>query len=640
MKLQNIHGFADIDAYVSYRLSLYADREKSLETLFGLMFDESENIMLETTDGYRITKTTYGQFKKKILAVAPTVADVFSEVASGGIIGLYMQNSPEWLLAFWAILAAGYRVLLMNTRLADETLDALLSEYGVCGVISDSKAFSVKTVMKDEALVPSDKTLSFRPFGKEVLFMSSGTSDCVKLSVYTGENFYYQVCDSANIIATCPDIKRHYEGELKQLVLLPLCHVFGFIAVYLWFGFFARTFVFPRDLDPATIQRTVKKHKVTHIFAVPMVWEAVAKAAIGKIKARGDKTYSRFLRVTQLVNSLGRGGDFVARRFLREVREGLFGDSVLFLISGGSDISRTALEFFNGIGYHLANGYGMTEIGITSLEKSASKKILNSGSIGAPFGHTEYKLDERGCLCVRGKTRASRILSGGKVYLARPDEWFSTGDMMRFENGRYYCEGRADDLIICEDGENLNPRLAEEILLSDGIDKLCIFQKEDKTVALVASIPGIYGKEKIGALYERLLLAIAKAKLDRVIRSVYFTSEGLLASGEFKLSRKKIAFRIRDGLLRTFDPALIDDSSDELFDRLENDLRACFAESLGKSPDEIGKDSHFFRDLGGTSMDYFVLLGAIRTKLGVEIANSDTLRLATVSEFVAYLQNT
>ena len=51
MKLNNVHGFADIDTYVSYKLALYTEREKNFNTLFELMFDESDNVMLETTDG-------------------------------------------------------------------------------------------------------------------------------------------------------------------------------------------------------------------------------------------------------------------------------------------------------------------------------------------------------------------------------------------------------------------------------------------------------------------------------------------------------------------------------------------------------------------------------------------------------------
>lgn len=637
MKLDNIHGFGTIDEYVRYKLNIYMPKEKNFETLFQMMFDEQDNIMVETTDGYRIKKTTYGDVKKEILAAVPTIQKRFADVPAGKMIGLYMANCPQWLVAFWAILGAGYCPLLMNTRLSDGVLEDILEQYGVGGVISDGKMFRVPTVLKDQALAPAGEEPVVRPFGKEVLFMSSGTSDKVKICAYTGENFYYQICDSANIVATCPDITRHYEGQLKHLVLLPLCHVFGFIAVYLWFGFFSRTFVFPKDLDPATIQKTVKKHKVTHIFAVPMVWEAVAKAATGKIKSRGEKTYNRFLRAMHMVNSTGKLGDTLARKLLSEVREGLFGDSIQFMISGGSEINPATLEFFNGIGYHLANGYGMTEIGITSVEKASSRKILNIGSIGAPFGYTEYSIDEKGCLLVRGKTRASRILCHGSEAVAEDDVWFNTGDMMRREKGRYFTQGRSDDLIIGADGENLNPLLAENALQVAGIDRVCVF--EDKGVTVVASVPGCYTPERITALYEKLVAAAAEAKLDKVISRIWFTGESLLAPADFKVSRKKIAQRIRDGQLQVFDPANIREHSQQLLEGLQKDLRDLFAQVLDKDPQSIGADTHFFRDLGGTSMDYYTLLGLIKDKIGVQVITAEGEHFATVRQFADYLQD-
>ena len=147
MKLQNIHGFSGIDAYVHYKLSVYAQKEKNFETLFEMMFDEKSNIMVETTDGYRINKITYGQFKSNILAIVPTVARLFSQIPQGGMIGLYMENCPQWLQLFWAILAAGYCPLLMNTRLSHAVLEDILAQYQVKGVISEGKQFSVTTVM-------------------------------------------------------------------------------------------------------------------------------------------------------------------------------------------------------------------------------------------------------------------------------------------------------------------------------------------------------------------------------------------------------------------------------------------------------------------------------------------------------------
>ncbi len=637
MKLTNIHGFRTIDDYVKYKLEKYSGKEKSFESLFELMFDETDNVMTEISDGYRITKTTYGQFKQKVTSIVPTLVRLFSDVPAGEMIGLYMANCPEWLQIFWGILAAGYSPLLLNTRLSDEVIEETLKTHAVRCVVSDGKRFGVKTVMKEEAAAASAEEYSPRPFGKEVIFMSSGTTSKVKLCAYTGENFYYQICDSARIIEQCPKIKAHCEGELKQLVLLPFCHVFGFIAVYLWFGFFQRTFVFPRDLNPETIQRTVKKHKVTHIFAVPMVWEAVHKAAMRKIRERGDATLRRFTAVSRTVNRLGAAGDFLAKRLLSEVREGLFGDSIRFLITGGSHIKTETLAFFNGIGYHLVNGYGMTEIGITSVEKTSKKKIANTASIGAPFGYTEYSIDGSGTLLVRGKTRASRIMQGASVTVTDYDAWFCTGDIMRCEGGRYYFDGRADDLIVGEDGENLNPILAERELQTRGADGICLYSGKDG-VTLLVSVPGIFSDAKLKAVYAALEERIAASKLNAAIKKIFFTHESLLRPGEFKLNRHRLAERVDLGEVRTFDPRAIDEHIAALSEGIEKELASCFAEALGKEASAISAEDDFFRDLDGTSLDYFTLLGIVKSRLGVDLVTTGGTKLSTVKAFADHIK--
>ena len=122
-----------------------------------------------------------------------------------------------------------------------------------------------------------------------------------------------------------------------------------------------------------------------------------------------------------------------------------------------------------------------------------------------------------------------------------------------------------------------------------------------------------------------------------MIRTVYFTGDALLAPGEFKLSRSSVAARIESGALRVFSPAELGERGEALFAGLEQDLAALFAEVLGKDVAEIGRDSHFFRDLGGTSMDYYALLGLIRGRLGAQIEVAEAAELATVAQLYAYL---
>ncbi len=639
MKLTNVCGFDNIEAFVEDKVERYRKEDKTLKALFEYMFSETDNVMAEITDGYRIKKVTYGEFKRCIVSAAPTLSALLCDVPSGSIVGLCMSNSMDWIKAFWAILMCGYRPLLMNTSFSDELLESILAEYSVAAVVSDKKSFSVKTVMADEALAASDETLTEAKFGTEVLFMSSGTTNKVKLCAYTGESFFHQVCDSLMVVKSCPEIARHYKGELKQLVLLPLYHVFGFIAVYLWFGFFSRTFVFLKDMNPTTIQNTVKKHEVTHIFAVPLVWEKVCRAAKRRVRERGEKTYNKFSRALALSPRLGPFGEVFAKRALREVREGLFGDSICFLISGGGGIERETLEFFNGIGYHLANGYGMTEIGITSVETSNKQAIRDLGSIGSPFGEMEYMRDGSGELLVKGKARATRILVGGDEYISDLDEWFHTKDLVSVRDGRYYHEGRMDDLLVGSDGENLNPTLIEPSLCVAGCSAVCLIGDGEHKPMLLASAQGCYSTAKVNAIYASLDAAITAAKLEGSIKKAVLTTDPLMEDGDFKISRKKIRDKYLSGGFCVIDRERVSEHVEAAIDGLEREVAECFAEALDRDADSISPTANFFTELDGSSLDYYVLLNIVKNKYSVEISESEREELATVRDFCDHIRH-
>ncbi len=636
MQLTNIRGFRTINEYVSWKIAEYSKCEKNFATLFEYMFSERDNTMAEISDGYRVKKLTYGEFSDNVLKLAPSLRDELSDIPVGSLVGIYMNNSMRWIEIFWSILMCGYSPLLMNMRLADDVLERIISDHSVKAVISDSKTFSCKTVSADMIAKTAPETVD-RPWGHEVVFMSSGTTEKVKLCAYTAENFYYQLCNSVDIITKCPSIVTHHDGELKHLVALPFYHVFGFIAVYLWFGFFSRSFVFMRDMNPATLLNTIKKHKVTHIFAVPLVWEKIRKQTVRTIKSKGNKTYSKFNRVLKLSSSLGSLGTAVARTALSEVREGLFGDSVKFLISGGSHIKTKTLEFFNGIGYHLTNGYGMTEIGITSVDTAEKAKILNKGSIGAPFTEVEYSISESGELLVRTKAMASRIIQGDEIKVVDFNEWFDTRDLVRECGGRFYIDGRVDDLIVSKTGENINPVIAESKIKVEGCESVCIFADENKSPVLIASVKSCFTDERVSEIVNALTAAIHDAGLSNEIKTLALTPDPLMETTEFKISRKRVAARYARGEFRIINR----DNSDEQISRMLSDLECevceCFATALEKRVEDISPTATFFLDLGGSSLDYFMLLNLLKSKFDISLPSNEDERLYTVRDFCDFI---
>ena len=636
----NFGGFPDLNSYVKDKVKRIKREDKSFSVLFEYMFSERNNVMAEKTEGVFIKKTTYGQCREEIFKVAAYLKSALEGVKEDSLVGIYMANSLEWIEIFWACLMCGYRPLLMNSRLPDAVLEKIISDHAVGAVITDSKSFSVKTVDAFAVISNASEPLaeSEMTWAEEMAFMSSGTTENVKLCFYKGENLCWQVCDSLNIVQKCPQIGKDYNGNIKLLTILPFYHIFGFVAVYIWFGFFSRTFVFLNDMNPRTIQSTIKRHKVTHIFAVPLVWDKVYRSAINNIKSRGVHTYKKFRTVLAMSNKFGFVGDVIAEKMFKEVRAGLFGESVRFMISGGSSISPDVLSFFNGIGYHLANGYGMTELGITSVELSMNKPLLNSCSIGAPFGITEYKIDpESGELLVRSKTMAHRILQGENEYVTNYNEFFNTKDLASEVNGRYYLNGRRDDLIVCENGENLNPSLAEQSLKLSGVDGICIIKDEKGAPTLLISVLNCYDTGRFDRVRKQAADALAEAKLDGAIKRIEITTDPLISGTDFKVNRKKIARGFAEGSYDLYDASDVT-VKERTLSLLEEKMREVIAETLGKAIEEIGLDDNFFVDLGGTSLDYFVLVDAVKAKFNIDFPVRDNNTLSTLRDLCDYVQ--
>jgi long-subunit acyl-CoA synthetase (AMP-forming) len=190
MRLNNICGFNDLPEFVSHKLSEYEKEEKNFESLFRYMFCESENVMAEFSVGYKIKKITYGEVKDRILNIAPVLARKIGNLPPDSIVGLYMSNSIEWIEMFWSILMCGYRPLLMNSRLSDSLLCEVIDKYSVAAVVSDGKSFPVNTILVSDIRDDVGGEKLCRRFGSEIIFMSSGTTDNIKLCAYNGENLY------------------------------------------------------------------------------------------------------------------------------------------------------------------------------------------------------------------------------------------------------------------------------------------------------------------------------------------------------------------------------------------------------------------------------------------------------------------
>lgn len=634
MKVNGIGNHKNINDFVKYKIKKLETGDKNFLNLFELMFSEKENIMYEYSLGYRVVKKTYGEVYKDTLILASGLKNRIKNIEKGSVIGIFMENGIEWIELFWAVIICGYNPILMNMRLEDEVLERTLKENNTALVISEKKMFETETVLFSDIVLGNEELKSI-DCATEVLVMSSGTSQHVKICAYTAEEFYYQICGSLEIIEKCPQMKAHYCGDLKLLTFLPFYHVFGLIAVYIWFAFFSRTFVQLNDLSPQTILNTIKRHKVTHIFAVPLFWETVYESALKTIKSRGEETYQKYLKGAKIAESLhdipliGKGFSSFA---FKEIRDNLFGESVQFMISGGSNISTDVIAFFNNIGYRLVNGYGMTEIGITSVELSDKKKYLYDACVGKPIKFSEYKVDNNGELFVRGNSTAKYIIEDG--IKKDNNDWYPTGDMAKCKNGHYYILSRKDDVVISGNGENINPFFVESAFLkTEGIKEACLIKSQSggqSKPILIIRLENYVDKERIKEVSDNVLKAAGNSRFPKDGKIVY-TKDALMRNEEFKLNRKKISQRFDNSEITLLDINMLK-SAEEISDEMLAEIRALTAQILNKDERNINVDDDMFLIIGMTSLEYFSVISAINERYSVNLLQGENGNYRTLRE--------
>ena len=617
MKLDNIAGCKSISEFVSKKTEILRNTDHSFNAIFELMFSEKTNIFFEESEGFDIKRTTYGEAYDRTLILAKAIKDILKDESPDSVVGLDMENGPLWVEGFWAIILAGFRPLLVNDRLPEKTLEEVRKDLKVVYTLCEDSL----PIMGDEKLDP--KTADT---GSEFFVMSSGTSEHVKICAYRPEAIVNQIYDSYSIIKECKEIRKHYNGYIKQLTLLPFYHVFGLFAVYFWFGFFSRTFVKLNDMQPQTILDTIRRHEVTHVFAVPMFWDKVYSAAMREIRKRGKETYEKFQKGRKI-------GRFIPKIAFKEIRENLFGESICFMISGGSFISEEVLSFFNTIGYRLANGYGMSEIGITSVETSSKYNILCSGSVGRPFHSIQYDIDEAGELVVHSSSMASYIYSDSGV--VTPEGVYATRDIAEERNGRYYLGGRSDDIIITSSGENINPYIIEKNADIEGIDTLCLVKGHEKA-AVIAHVNSF--RRRADAIREDIKSFLDDAKIKAETEAIILTEQRLIEENEFKVNRRKIQKKYLAGELYSYDDESRAKTEKRGRSAYYEKVNAVFCKALDKEPGEVGDYEDFFIDGGGDSLGYLSMMAELENTYEIDFPSMGEKSLSTIGDIVDYIE--
>lgn len=415
-------------------------------------------------------KTTYKEFFKK----AKNLAAYFQKKGykNEDIIALYLPNSDDFLICYYACQLGGFAVMPINTKLTAPEAAYILNHSEAKAIIYDVSEREILNElrplldnMQDRLelggnnslhMVMDDDTLPFhapkiKPTDTAVVIYTSGTTGKPKGVMLSSEN----VRAIAQIWAESLEIT----GEDRMLISTPLfhcaaSHCFSIPTIYQ-----GGTVIIETKFSPEQTLHVMEEEKATIFFGVP---------AMFAILLNTPKLQETDLSSLRLFTY---GAAPMPYHHIRKLKT-LFPD------------------------IKVQNLYGQTENspGATTLKDPfALEKI---GSVGKPLPMTEVKIvDEQGNLLPAGET--GEILVKGpqvmKGYLKNEEEtkntikngWLYSGDLGRMdEDGFLYIVDRKRDMII-RGGENVYPVEVEEVL----------YEMDEILEAAVVGIPHeVYGE--------------------------------------------------------------------------------------------------------------------------------------------------
>ena len=620
------------------------------KSLSSISFDESG----------KMVKQTYSEFKDEVFKTSSRLSKLLSNIAPGTVVGIKLKNSPKWPIVFWALLMCGHSPLLIDARLPKENADNLLRQAKAKAIVSnDEEEFSVpKYRLNDIAREEAD--YQFRPdWANHLIFCSSGTTGDAKMMVYTGKNMVAQILAAKDIPNSSLDLI--YPGEIRNFAMLPYHHIFGFIAVYLWFAFYGKTHVYPASGAVSDMLYAIKKGKCSHVFSVPLLWDKIAQTVnvtIASMKPGMADIFSRMIayntnKISKKEAGLG-GSKHIHHLFQKKV----LGTKIRYCISGGGFLSPKTQNTINGIGYPLYNGFGMTEVGIASVETSPIVETRLRGSIGKPFYGISYRIvkngevvegeDAAGELQIKSDIVHSREIIGGTMkYVSFKDGYFPSGDIAyRNSEGQYFLRGRIKDTIILSNGENVYPDEIESYFkdVKNLNNVVCLGAKfpgeHEEKITLVCEVDNSVTPETLEKIHEDIKAINATLQTEKRVQAILVNKRPLPLSGSMKVKRFLIKENIEkgNGDFIAFDAPKKKIVSFEGFDPEEvsailSGVTKVFAKVLALPEFKIDPSADWGADLGGDSMSYIDMCQTLNKEFKVDIPEKLWGQLMTANDF-------
>lgn len=357
------------------------------------------------------------------------------------------------------------------------------------------------------------------------------------------------------------------DGKVKYLAFLPGYHIFGFITFYCCVMLCAKTLVFLEDHGPTTILEASRRHGVSHLPAVPLLFTTLIRRIYSKVnkssfvKRAFFKLLCSLSLTVQYISPVG-GQKFAYRILFRSLHSQLLGPTITSTMTGGAYLSPLMIKRMMALGFPIYTALGSTEAGPISIDYGTHFTRKKTGCMGRVL--CDYRIvpidGEKqeglaGELYLRGPSlHTGRMVDGELLPPLMNDEgWYETGDIVRIDNeGNIYFLGRSKDIIVPATGENVYPDEIEDLFYGmDGVDQIAVvgilMESGDEQIYLL-----MQPSEDISQTdYEALAVETRKRNLTlpeyKQVHKVFISKQKLPITNSKKIKRAELKKKIENG---------------------------------------------------------------------------------------------
>jgi long-chain acyl-CoA synthetase len=564
-------------------------------------------------------------------------------VGRGDKVVLMSKNEPAWPMAYFGILCADAVAVPLDPEMPEGDARRIVSKSEAKLVIVHESRdhhhdFGVRRVNIGEVFEADaldDIPMRHRENEVASLLFTSGTTGDPKGVMLTHGNF-------TALLASLQGTFNISERD-KFLSVLPLFHTFEFSCGLLLPLSLGSHVTYLEEIDGPLLRAALKAFKPTALIGVPALWDLLHRRIETQVGERGDSARTAFKAMLRLSRFLRTKYGVNAGPLMFSEVHRTMGGRIRYLISGGAALGEPALKAFEGLGFDLLEGYGLTEAApVLTVRRPGDRR--GGGSVGKPLTGVEVQIinpdkDGVGEVIARG----DNVMLG---YLKDPHAteqtvrkgWLHTGDLGRLDkDGRLTLVGRRKELIVTSSGKNVYPDELEPLYAAhELIEELCLVgipdPQGDERVAALVVLKDDAPEDAHAEIRTHFQLVGSKLGDHQKVRTMRFWHGQLPRTATRKVKRAEV----RAELLRLLDMSRATRTEGNAVPEGREPawLYACIAGLTGSEAVDIEPTTHLIQDLGLSSLQLVELRLLIEERGSVRVSGDDLVKCGTVMDVV------